>query len=205
MKQWFLEMRHSRNKERWISQFIRLIYYRLVVPLKRRSDDPKPIARGVMVGVAVGLTPAVGVQLMVVFVIWLFCRKIVRWDFNVAMAMAWTWLSNPFDMIPLYYMFAVTGKAMLGGTTSLVGFGEFASQMNEVLSSMEGNGYEQMKIFFTLIKDNYLVYLLVGWIPYSLVFSVVGYRYAYRLVFYAQEKKRARRLLKITPQKNQTD
>lgn len=64
------------------------------------------VARGVAVGLFIGLTPTVGVQTLLMIV---GCI-VLRGNFPVAFLMSW--VSNPFTMVPLYWWFNVMGKAV---------------------------------------------------------------------------------------------
>ena len=76
----------------WLS---RIVHGKLIAPLRRSRHTPEYTARGVLVGLLVALTPTVGVQMPIVFGIWLALRKMYPgWDFNVVVALAWTWVTN---------------------------------------------------------------------------------------------------------------
>lgn len=64
------------------------------------------VARGVAVGLFIGLTPTVGVQTLLMIV---GCI-VLRGNFPVAFLMSW--VSNPFTVVPLYWWFNVMGKAV---------------------------------------------------------------------------------------------
>ena len=69
------------------------------MPLLRGRHPPDYTARGVFYGILIGLTPTVGIQMPIVFVIWLLLRSLNKeWDFNVIVGMAWVWLSNAFTV-----------------------------------------------------------------------------------------------------------
>ena len=70
-----------------------------VVPLLRAKDSPERLALGAAIGTFVGLTPTVGVQMAMVVLI----AAIPKLKFNVPLACAMVWISNPLTMIPLYY------------------------------------------------------------------------------------------------------
>ena len=70
-----------------------------IVPLLKAKDSPERLALGAAIGVFVGLTPTVGVQMAMVILI----AAIPKLKFNVPLACAMVWISNPFTMIPLYY------------------------------------------------------------------------------------------------------
>lgn len=65
---------------------------------------PEAIARGVFVGLFVGLTPTVGGQTLLMI---LGCMAL-RGNFPSAFAVSW--VSNPFTVAPLYWLFHGLGK-----------------------------------------------------------------------------------------------
>ena len=67
----------------------------------------KMITRGVAIGLFWGFVP-MPMQMLAVIAITPFIR------FNVAIAIAMVWLSNPFTMPPMYYMEYLTGNLILG-------------------------------------------------------------------------------------------
>ena len=48
-------------------RFVRMLRFRLVIPLKRSQESVDYIARGVAVGLAWAMTPLVGIQMTTVF------------------------------------------------------------------------------------------------------------------------------------------
>ena len=172
---------HARHKDRLTSRLLRLLYYRLIVPIKRSRDDPAPIARGVFMGLLIGMTPTVGIQMYLIFAVWLVAAKVFRWNFNLLLAIAWSWLSNPITMIPFYYVYYVTGKVILIDFDALQTFARFSE-------GIEATGAEPTTLFEQVIEHAALLWnefggsVLVGWIPYSLGMSVLGYVLAASLV-----------------------
>ncbi|MGY8991135.1 MAG: DUF2062 domain-containing protein, partial [Rhodospirillales bacterium] len=112
----------SKSNNSWINGLNRLIRYRLLIPLKRSAHSPEYTARGVMVGMVWAMTPTVGIQMGLVFGTWLFTRKFFKWDFSLINGMAWTWTTNVFTLIPIYYTFYITGQLMMGRFDDLSGY-----------------------------------------------------------------------------------
>ena len=67
--------------------------------------DPEALARGVAVGLFIGLTPTFGVQTALIVVGCILLRG------NVCSALAASWVSNPLTIVPLYWCFHVLGEA----------------------------------------------------------------------------------------------
>ncbi len=195
-----LAVRARRAERTLVERLRRLAHYRLVIPMKRSHHAPEHTARGVMVGVVVGLTPTVGIQMAIALVVWLIARRLFRWDFNVVLAVAWTWISNMLTMVPMYYAFYVTGQAMLGHWSEMWGYHTFADQFARALhpahlppdpfgyfSDASGGGaLASLAGFF--LKDLFLV-MLLGSVPYWPVGGWLAYRWSLRFT----ERHRAAR------------
>ena len=69
----------------------------------------RTVARGIAVGVFVGLTPTVGIQTILMLI---GCVAI-RGNFPAAFAVSW--VSNPITLAPLYFGFNELGEAVFGG------------------------------------------------------------------------------------------
>lgn len=66
------------------------------------------LARGVAVGLFVGLTPTVGVQTVLMLAACLLLRA------NFPAAFLASWVSNPLTMAPLYLAYGLIGEALFG-------------------------------------------------------------------------------------------
>lgn len=69
----------------------------------------EPMARGVAVGLFVGLTPTVGFQTILM----LAGCLLIRGNFPAAFTMSW--VSNPLTLPPLYWLFHEIGEHLFGG------------------------------------------------------------------------------------------
>ena len=96
----------------WWGRFKGLARQKLIQPFVDSRDPVHEVALGASVGVFLGLTPTVGIQMYVVLMLWLLFRYVFRIRFNMLTGMTLIWLSNPLTMIPLYYTFLVTGQGM---------------------------------------------------------------------------------------------
>ena len=87
----------------------RQVFEHLVQPLLEAEAPVTQLSWGAAIGVFVGLTPTMGVQMYVVTVIWAFCRFLLRVNFHLPVAVAMVWISNPVTVLPLYFLFLETG------------------------------------------------------------------------------------------------
>ena len=161
-------------KRSWGEQFERLLRYRVLIPIKRSRREPEHAARGVMVGVIWGLTPTMGVQMAIVLLTWLITRRLLRWDFNVIVGFAWTWISNPLTFIPIYYVFYVTGQFLLGRWDNLLGYDSFLVRSQEL---QDAAFFEAIRICFSTIVWGWGSAMVVGCIPYAALGGFFGYRW----------------------------
>jgi len=181
----------------------RVILYRLIMPVLRAKTPPEYTARSVFVGLLVAMTPTVGIQMAVVFAIWLpihYARP--QWDFNVIIAMAWTWITNIFTLAPIYYIFLVTGRIMLGSEGGLTGYDEFAAMLKKSLATDAGI-VESLWIYTIDLFRIWGIPMFVGSVPWALLSAWLGYRWSLRLVNRfrrrREEKSAARRALRQQP------
>lgn len=185
---------------RLAARFRRVILYRLIMPVLRAKTPPEYTARSVLFGLIVAMTPTVGVQMAVVFMIWLPIHYLrPQWDFNVIVAMAWTWVTNIFTLAPIYYVFLVTGRIMLGAEGGLTGYDEFAAMLNKSLAADAGI-VESLWIYTIDLFRVFGIPMFVGSVPWAALSAWLGYRWSLRLVNRfrrrRQEKSSARRALR---------
>jgi len=83
------------------------------IPPEFLQANRKMISRGVFIGLFIAFIP-MPMQMAAVLLVMPFVR------FNVPIAIAMCWLSNPFTMPPMYYMEYLTGAFFLGNEISHV-------------------------------------------------------------------------------------
>lgn len=174
VKLWLRDTMHARNKQRLMSRLLRMLRYRMIIPLVRSMDNPQLVARGVAIGLLLGFTPTVGLQMWLIFVFWLFSRKFLGWDFNPILAIAWSYLSNPLTMVPLYYVFYVTGSVMMGSLGSY-SFSDFTAVMDRLGGAESEHFWTVALDFATQLWNNFGLQIFIGCLPYSVGGAILGY------------------------------
>ncbi|MEE2971187.1 MAG: DUF2062 domain-containing protein [Pseudomonadota bacterium] len=190
----------SAARRPWREKFRRWGRYRFVVPLKRSRHSPGYIARSVSAGLFWAMTPSIGVQMALVMVHWGLVKKFwPQWDFSVIQAMAWTWVTNFLTMIPVYYLFYVTGQLFLGRFDDLTGYQGFVDLWNasfgdegEMPIVVEGvtrsvtegvtGWWDKLWQHSKVIFVGWGLPMLVGCGPYAVVSAWLGHRWALKLV-----------------------
>ncbi|MDA7818461.1 DUF2062 domain-containing protein [Sulfurimonas sp.] len=77
------------------------------VPFEYLATSRKMVSKAVFIGIFIAFIP-MPLQMLAVLAVMPFTR------FNVPIALAMCWLSNPFTMPPMYYMEYLTGSFLLG-------------------------------------------------------------------------------------------
>lgn len=182
-----------RQRSLW-ERIKRMAHLQLIIPLLRSKHAPEYTARGVAMGFAIGITPTAGIQLIACGVVWAIARKIFKWDFNVILAMAWTWNSNTFTIPPIYYICYVTGQIMLGHWSDALGYHIFAAKFDDIFSidlSWDSIG----EVLRFLVTDVFLV-MMLGCIPWFILSYWVFYRWTMRFMqryHLARDEKKAQK------------
>lgn len=94
-------LRHGRA---WLERHPRLA--RMMTRTGCLSLQRYALARGVAVGVFIGLTPTVGMQTLLMLGACLLLRA------NFPAAFVASWISNPFTIAPMYFAFGVLGRML---------------------------------------------------------------------------------------------
>ncbi|MBC8238663.1 MAG: DUF2062 domain-containing protein [Helicobacteraceae bacterium] len=117
------------------------------IPPHYLSTNRRMVSKAVLIGLFIAFIPMPMQMLAVLAMIPFF-------KFNVPIALAMCWLSNPLTMPPMYYMEYVTGAFLLG--TEIV-------------------PVEMSVKWFSENIDNIFVPLYLGTLIYSVVGSLTGY------------------------------
>lgn len=142
---------------------------------------------------AVALTPTVGVQMPIVLLVWVAVRALrPRWEFNVLVGMAWTWVTNVFTAPPVYYVFYLTGRLMLGESGNAGGYERFSAVLAHTLAR-EASWLEKLWLSTTGLFESFGVPMFVGSIPWAIVGAWLSYRWSLRLLLRLRERREQRR------------
>lgn len=166
-------------KGRW-RQFVHVLIKTLRGALLLQ-DTPHRIAMGCACGIFVSPLPTLGQTF-----IGMILAKLLRG--NVIASLPWSWITNPFTTLPIFYACYRVGMWVTPGEWKLVSFsrvGEIVDNFNR-LSMADGfaTGYSVVVDIF--------VPMLVGSILVGGVGAVMGYFLILRTVVAAQERKRQR-------------
>lgn len=156
------------------------IYINIIKPLRESVSPIHETALGSAIGVFVGLTPTVGIQMWIVLMVWLGFKYFLKLRFDLVVGTAIVWISNPFTMFFLYYGFLATGSTFL----SLTGFGSesldlnYTTFYNQLSPQLDSQRHSIFEIIFNgskfLLVD--LGYpMLIGSLFYAIPCSICCY------------------------------
>ena len=173
-------------------RFLRMLRYRLVIPILRSRHSAEYTARGIMIGLILAFTPTFGIQMILAFLLWVGARRVLRWDFSLVQAAAWTWVANYVTAIPIYYLLFVTGQLMLGRWSDISGYGSFLVLFNDTF----GDGmsfWEQTRIAAGIVFLDWGLAMCVGALPWCALMGWLGYTLGLRFARH-QRAMRAKRI-----------
>jgi len=146
---------------------INYFYYRIV----RIRATPEVIARGVALGVFIGMTPTMGFQMAIGTFIATLLKE------NIIATAAAVWVTNPFTFIPIYSFNYQVGKIIL--------------QKHEAVP-ITAKTFTSMKALFSMGWDFFYT-LWFGSLIVGIVGSVLAYYISVPLIRKYQERRRAHR------------
>lgn len=181
------------RKAGWLNGLSRMIRYRLHIPMKRSIHSPNFIARGVMVGTVWACTPLFGLHMLGAFLTWLVTNKLFRWNFSLVNALAWTWTTNVFTVIPCYYLFYLTGQLMLGRFSLGHEAGQGFEAISAQIDAADNLGlWDIVVAWFNSLLSNVGAPLAVGWIPWAILCGWVAYRLSLSFVISHRKHRKHR-------------
>jgi hypothetical protein len=145
----------------------------VIEPLVGSTNPPWFDARGIAVGLAVGFGVPVGAQLAVMGLL----RAVFR--YNTVIAFAFSWVNNPFTMIPMYYGYYYLGSLILGKPVALTG--EMFQQMMVPIVHAD-HFWQAIHEFMYLGWD-----ILVRWAVTSVILGVTSAALGYVIGLHVQK------------------
>lgn len=167
----------------------RLSRLKLLIPLKRSPHSAEYSARGVAVGMFWALTPLVGIQMYLCLMTWLLAKQTKSLQFSLVIACAWTWVTNIFTMLPIYYVFYITGQIMVGNWNNISGYETFIVSFEFAFSDDVGF-WDSMLELLSLLAREVGVAMGVGCLPYAIIGGWLSYVLSLKYI----QQRRARRV-----------
>ncbi len=158
--------------------FRKRIYEHIIKPIVFSVSPVNEAALGMAIGVFIGLTPTVGIQMWIVFLIWLFSRYILKLRFDLIIGTAVVWISNPFTMFFMYYGFLITGLSVfsfLGFEGIELNYSAFSHQLSQITNNPENSLWEVAVSGFKFLLIDLGLPMLIGSFFYAVPFAIASY------------------------------
>jgi len=133
------------------------------------DDTEHAIAMGTAIGVFFGLTPTVGIQMIMVMILSALTRRFFR--FNVMAALMAVYVSNPITIVPIYWALYKAGSVFVGGEVSrsqfaaILEYGSFSEWWNTVIELFISLGQPLLiGTAMIAIPGGILTYPLMRWL-----------------------------------------
>lgn len=153
--------------------FYRRHYFRRFLrPINRARLTPDTVGRTVMLGMAWGLSPTVGAQVIGLAATWALVDRLMGLRFSFAVALVLTVITNPVTVAPIYTLYYGTGCLLVpcgdvGPGLSLI-IAAIAELELAHLAEASAKG---------LVKP--MLIILLGSVPYVAVGAVLGWRFGH--------------------------
>lgn len=164
----------ERTKRGFLDRMGRLSRLKLLIPLRRSTHSAEYSARGVAVGMFWALTPLVGIQMYLCLMTWLLAKQTGNLRFSLVIACAWTWVSNVFTMLPMYYGFYITGQIMIGNWDNISGYETFVHSFDFAFAEDVGF-WDSVLELMALLAREVGVAMGVGCLPYAIIGGWLSY------------------------------
>lgn len=170
----------------------RLMRLKLLIPLRRSPHSPEYAARGVAVGMFWALTPLVGIQMYLCFMTWLLIKPVKGLHFSLVISCAWTWVTNVFTMLPIYYVFYATGQIILGRWDNITGYATFLTSWDQAFA--DGAGLWQASIdLLGLLAREIGISMALGCLPFAIFGAWISYNLSLKYIRRRRRKVREKR------------
>lgn len=132
-----------------------------------------------------GLTPLTGLQSIGILTTHTVAARVLRREASLFQAFVWYWVNNPVTMVPMYYLFYLTGLWLLGDSGIARGydsFGEFWTRPELSWSERVGNLARAVGVATVL-----------GCVPYAFGGAALAHRWSLAVVRRRRRRLRERR------------
>ena len=148
---------------------------RIASELLALDDSPHAIAAGAAVGIWLGLTPTVGIQMVLVALLAWMCRGWLY--FNRTAALLMVYITNPLTIVPIYWFNYQVGATLIGGSAT----------KDELARSLK---YDDLPSWWDSVEH---LISAIGWplLVGSLIVATIGAAFTYPLMRWSVRKLRS--------------
>lgn len=179
---------HALREHRWLRIFAPLFNDPNLLHFNRRS-----ISTGVFCGVFGAFIP-LPVQMFIGVILAIILRG------NLAVAVGFTWVSNPLTYIPIYYFCFLVGEFIMGSPTDAAG-NEIQINMEALINDVFAGDFTDLAQFFiTSGAQLMLGCILMGLLSAGISYLLVGYLWRMHVLKSWKVRRLARKQKKLAAQ-----
>ncbi len=158
-----------------------LFLEKIINPLKEVHAPRDEIALGASIGMFWAINPLVGVQMYLVTFNWLVF-KLIGVRFNLAIALAMVWITNPLTMPFFYYLFYISGiyfSKLFNIHFVFLSFDHFKMILEQTgnLSFIEG-----LKFWFNFLIGDFGIPAIIGGLVWAIPLSIIIYPLVFNFI-----------------------
>ena len=152
----------------------RLFENKYVQRILHINDTPEAIALGAAVGTFIGMTPTVGIQMILMVIVGTVIRA------NRFAGVAMVYISNPFTVLPIYWLDYVVGSTLLGHEA--LTYAKFEATCTEFMEQLDVAGLWPATVGFVSEYGDIAVAMTVGGVVLGVILAIPVYPLTLRLV-----------------------
>ncbi len=151
------------------------------------NDTPEAIALGASVGMFLGMTPTVGLQMIIMLIVGTVIRA------NRIAGVAMVYISNPLTVVPIYWLDYLVGSTLLDSRS--LTYDGFRETCRAFMSEWDVAGLWTATLGFISVHSDIAVAMAVGGVVLGVVFALPVYPLTLRLVL-AHRRHKAKKSAK---------
>lgn len=152
----------------------RLFENRYVQRILHINDTPEAIALGAAVGMFIGMTPTVGIQMILMVIVGTVIRA------NRLAGVAMVYVSNPFTVLPIYWLDYWVGTAIL--VEEPITYEKFAGTCTDFMNELDVAGLWSATLGFVAEHSAIAKAMAVGGVVLGVLFAIPVYPLTLKLV-----------------------
>ena len=153
------------------------------------NDTPEAIALVASVGMFLGMTPTVGLQMIIMIIVGTVIRA------NRIAGVAMVYISNPLTVVPIYWLDYLVGSTLLDSRS--LTYDGFRETCRAFMGEWDVAGLWTATLGFVLAQTDVAVAMAVGGVVLGVVFAIPVYPLTLRLVLAYRRHKAKKAAKKI--------
>ncbi len=153
----------------------RFFQSKLVQRIVRINDTPQAIALGAAVGIFIGMTPTVGIQMVLMVIVGTVIRA------NRLAGVAMVYVSNPFTILPIYWLDYWVGSLLLRFES--ITYDQFEDTCNLFMEELHTAGLLTATSFFVQSHSDIAWSLIAGGVVLGIVFAIPVYPLTLQIIW----------------------